>query len=51
MIADSFTKVMWKNTQKLGVSMMTKSGVIGVIVFYYPRGNQIGEYLMNVKEP
>jgi len=51
MIADSFTQVVWESTEKLGASIMTKSGVLGVVVFYYPRGNQIGKYMKNVKDP
>jgi len=49
MIADKFTQIVWKNTQKIGLTIHQKHfGVYEVMAVYKPPGNILGEYRKNV---
>ncbi|EFX72964.1 hypothetical protein DAPPUDRAFT_325774 [Daphnia pulex] len=47
-----FTQVVWKSTKLMGVGV-AKSGDQGiyVAVFYYPKGNRVGQFAANVLRP
>jgi len=48
MIADSFTQVVWKSTQTIGVGILIINRIVNVVVIYSPAGNQPGQYISNV---
>ncbi|XP_053664472.1 uncharacterized protein LOC128713635 [Anopheles marshallii] len=44
-----FTQMVWKGTKELGVGMgQTRTGKVIVVCTYYPRGNILGQFLVNV---
>ncbi|XP_049291534.1 uncharacterized protein LOC125768212 isoform X2 [Anopheles funestus] len=44
-----FTQMVWKGTKELGVGMgQTRGGKVIVVCTYYPRGNILGQFLVNV---
>ncbi|XP_052895153.1 uncharacterized protein LOC128302382 [Anopheles moucheti] len=44
-----FTQMVWKGTKELGVGMgLTRTGKVIVVCTYYPRGNVLGQFLVNV---
>jgi len=51
MIADPFTRIVWRSTERLGVGISQKDNLVRVLVFYFPPGNQIGQYVKNVINP
>jgi len=51
MIADPFSQIVWKSTEQLGVGISQKDNLVGVLVLYFPAGNQIGQYIANVISP
>lgn len=47
--AGQFTQLVWKSSKDLGVGMAkTKKGKVIVVATYYPRGNIIGNFMINV---
>jgi len=51
MIADTFTQIVWKNTQRIGVGILIKDKKCYVVVAYSPLGNQREQYMSNVSQP
>lgn len=48
MIAASFTQIVWKSTEKMGLAMVKNNGIVMVVAVYSPPGNIENEYLLNV---
>ena len=46
----SFTQMMWKNSQKLGVGIAKSGDQTFVVAHYFPAGNVIGSYTTNVND-
>ncbi|XP_063699505.1 uncharacterized protein LOC134830072 isoform X2 [Culicoides brevitarsis] len=47
--AGQFTQLVWKASKDLGIGMAkTKKGKVLVVATYYPRGNIIGQFMLNV---
>jgi len=51
MIADDFTQIVWKETQKIGVALKWANNCYLVLVVYDPRGNIQGQFRANVLQP
>jgi len=51
MIADLFTSIVWKSTEKIGVGIFLENKIFTVVVTYSPAGNQPGKYTLNVSGP
>jgi len=51
MIADEFTQIVWKDTQKFGIALKWANDDYVVQVVYYPRGNIQRQFKANVLQP
>jgi hypothetical protein len=50
---DDFTQLVWKNTSQVGFGIaksIKPHARFVAVAFYYPKGNEIGEYEHNVKK-
>lgn len=44
----TFTQLVWKDSRELGVGVAGESGSLYMIAVYYPKGNVIGSFRLNV---
>jgi len=51
MIADDFTQIVWMKTQRIGLGILKRIGVLVVVALYEPGGNIQGEFISNVLKP
>jgi len=51
LVAEHFTQIIWKSTEKLGFAMLEKPGETWFIAAYSPPGNIYNLYTNNVGEP
>jgi len=48
LIAEDFTQILWKSTERLGIGFLKKNEIFYLILFYSPAGNIPKEYVKNV---
>jgi len=51
MIADEFTQMVWKNTQRIGLGMYRRNDTLVVEALYKHVGNIKGQFTSNVLDP
>jgi len=51
MIADGFTKIVWKSTKEVGFAIVYTDEQVYFSAIYKPIGNIPGQYMQNVKKP
>jgi len=51
MIVDPFTRIVWRDTTKMGVAVVKDRNLLAIVVTYSPPGNQVGQFMQNVYPP
>jgi len=51
MIAEHFTQILWKESEKVGFAFVYENNTNYFAATYFPRGNISGEYVKNVRKP
>jgi len=51
MIADNFTRIVWKSTKEVGFALVYENKKSYFLAIYKPSGNMTGMYVENVGEP